>query len=92
LKIGLFLLLVSLTLVAQGPIPRLAPDLRIVEASGKTTVLTGFRGRVVLLAFVSTQCAHCQRASVVFEQLSHEFGDNLQVAEVAFDERADTAQ
>jgi peroxiredoxin len=91
LKIGLFLLLVSLTLVAQGPIPRLAPDLRIVEASGKTTVLTGFRGRVVLLAFVSTQCAHCQRASVVFEQLSHEFGDNLQVAEVAFDERADTA-
>jgi len=45
----------------------------------------------VLLAFISTQCAHCQRASLVFEQLSQEFSGRLQVAEVAFDEAADTA-
>jgi peroxiredoxin len=90
MKLGLFLLLVSLALEAQGPVPRLAPDLKIVEASGKTTMLSAFRGRVVLFAFISTQCAHCQRASTVFEQLSHEFRDHLQVAEVAFDQDADT--
>jgi len=90
MKLGLFLLLVSLTLDAQGLVPRPAPDLRIVEASGKATTLSTFRGRVVLLAFISTQCAHCQRASMVFQQLSHEFAGNLQVAEVAFDEGADT--
>jgi peroxiredoxin len=46
---------------------------------------------VVLLAFISTKCSHCQAASVVFEHLSHEFAGKLQVAEVAFDEGADTA-
>ena len=76
---------------AQGPVPRPAPELRIVEASGKTTLLSSYRGRVVLLAFISTQCAHCQKASVDFEQLSHEFAGKLQVAEETFDEGADAA-
>ena len=80
-----------LTLIAQGPVPRPAPELKIMEASGKTTMLSSLRGRVVLLAFISTQCPHCQRASVVFEQLSHEFAGKLQVAAVAFDEGADVA-
>lgn len=81
----------SLALMAQGPVPRPAPELKIVEASGKTTMLSSFRGRVVLLAFISTQCPHCQRASGIFEQLSHEFSGRLQVAEVALDEGGDTA-
>jgi peroxiredoxin len=77
--------------MAQGLVPRRAPELRIVQASGKTTMLSGYRGRIVLLAFISTECPHCQRASGVFEQLSHEFAGKVQVAEVAFDENADTA-
>jgi len=81
----------TLTLSAQGPVPRPAPELKIVETSGKSAMLSSYRGRVVLLAFISTQCGHCQRASLVFEQLSHEFGGRLQVAEVAFDEAADPA-
>ena len=80
-----------LALHAQGPVPRPAPELKIVEPSGKTTMLSSFRGRVVLLAFISTQCSHCQRASLLFDQLSHEFAGQLQVAEVAFDEGSDTA-
>lgn len=81
----------ALTLQAQGPVPRPAPELKIVEASGKTMMLSRLRGRVVLLAFISTQCPHCQKASVIFEQLSHEFPGRLQVAEVAFDEGGNTA-
>ena len=77
--------------VRRDPVPRPAPEFKIVEASGKTTMLSSYRGRVVLLAFISTQCAHCQKASLVFEQLSHEFAGRLQVAEAAFDEGADTA-
>jgi len=91
MKLGLFLLLVSLTLDAQGLVPRPAPDLRIVEASGKATTLSTFRGRVVLLAFISTQCIHCQKVSAIFEQLGREYAGKLQVAEVAFDEGADVA-
>jgi len=88
-KIALFLA-GALALMAQGPVPRPAPELKIVEASGKVTTLSSFRGRVVLLAFISTECPHCQRASGVFEQLSHELS-GLQVAEVAFNENADVA-
>ena len=84
-------LLAGVALHAQGPVPRPAPELKIVEASGKATMLSSLRGRVVLLAFISTQCPHCQRASVVFEALTREFSGKLQVAEVAFDEGADTA-
>jgi peroxiredoxin len=76
-------------LMAQGPVPRPAPEFRIVETSGKTTTLSSLKGRVVLLAFISTECPHCQRASMVFEQLSHEFSGKVQVAEVTFNEGAD---
>jgi peroxiredoxin len=79
----------GLSLSAQSRVPRPAPELKIAEASGKSTMLSSYRGRAVLLAFISTQCPHCQRASQVFEQLSREFPDKLQVAEVAFDEGAD---
>jgi thiol-disulfide isomerase/thioredoxin len=84
LKIALFFA-GCLALLAQGPVPRPAPELKI-----GTGTLSSWREHVVLLAFISTHCPHCQRASVVFEQLSHEF-PQLRVAEVAFDEGADTA-
>jgi peroxiredoxin len=90
LKLILLVLASTLALAAQAPVPRPAPEFKIVEASGKITMLSGYRGRIVLLAFISTQCPHCQRASLVFEQLSHEFAGKLQVAEVAFDDGADT--
>lgn len=87
-----FLLLTSaIALFGQGTVPRAAPELKIVEASGKATMLSNLRGRLVLLAFISTQCSHCRKASVVFEQLSHEFPGRLQVVEIAFDEGGDTA-
>jgi peroxiredoxin len=90
LKNLLIALLAGVALLAQAPVPRPAPELKIIEASGKTTMLSSLRGRVVLLAFISTQCPHCQRASVIFEQLSHEFPGGLQIAEVAFDEGGNT--
>lgn len=91
MKIFLLGLFSSLALSAQGPIPRPAPELKIVETSGKTTPLSAYRGQVVLLAFISTECGHCQKASVIFEQLSHELG-GLQVLEFAFNANADVRE
>jgi thiol-disulfide isomerase/thioredoxin len=82
LKIALFFA-GCIALLAQGPVPRPAPQLTIGAKK-----LSSLRGHVVLLAFISTECPHCQRASGVFEQLSHEFAGKLQVAEVAFNENA----
>jgi len=82
------LLASSLVLFGQAPVPRPAPELKIAQGSGEGAMLSSYRGRVVLLAFISTQCSHCQRASAVFEQLTQEFAGKLQVAEIAFDEGA----
>jgi peroxiredoxin len=88
----LWVLLASGLAQAQGLVPRPAPELKIVEPSGRTILLSSFRGRVVLLAFISTQCGHCQAASRVFEQLSREFARRLEVAEVAaFGDPSDVA-
>ena len=84
-RILIVLLVGCLVLTAQGSVPRPAPELKI-----GTATLSSWRGRVVLLAFISTECPHCQRASGIFEQLLHEFS-GLQVAEVAFNEGADPA-
>ena len=85
----LVLALGSSALWGQGAVPRPAPELRIIQGSGAITTLSSYRGRVVLLAFISTQCVHCQKASAIFEQLGREYAGKVQVAEVAFDEGAD---
>jgi peroxiredoxin len=82
----LLVLFGALALHAQAPVPRPSPELKI-----GTATLSSWRGRIVLLAFISTECPHCQRVSVVLEQLSHEFAGKLQVAEVAFNQGADSA-
>ena len=83
MRSGLIGLLASVALCAQAPVPRPAPELRI-----GTQTLSSWRGRIVLLAFISTECPHCRRVSGVFELLSHEVS-GLRVAEVAFNENAD---
>jgi peroxiredoxin len=87
----LILALAAGALWGQGAVPRPAPELKIVQGSGEIATLSSYRGHVVLLAFISTQCVHCQKASVVFEQLGREYAGKLQVAAVAFDEGADVA-
>jgi peroxiredoxin len=78
------ILLAAPAIFAQPPVPRRAPEISGVH-------LSSYHGRVVLLAFISTQCSHCQRASQVFEQLSREFGSSLQVVDLAFDDAPDLA-
>jgi len=91
LKGALVLALAGGALWGQGAVPRPAPELKITQGAGEIATLSSYRGRVVLLAFISTQCVHCQKASAVFEQLGREYAGRLQVVEVAFDQGADVA-
>ena len=91
MKRMLTLALAGSSLWGQGAVPRPAPEFRIVQGSGEVATVSSYRGRIVLLAFISTQCVHCQKASAVFEQLGREYAGKLQVAAVAFDENADVA-
>jgi peroxiredoxin len=59
---------------AMPPLPRKAPEFTITEGPGKESLLTSYRGKVVVLAFVHTTCIHCQAFSGVLTRLHKELG------------------
>lgn len=74
---------------AQAPVPRKAPDFTIVEPSGKQTLLSSYKGKVVVLEFLYTTCPHCQAAAQVFTKLYKEWGPRgFQPLGVAFNDNA----
>jgi peroxiredoxin len=89
--IGLFLAasFVSLSLSAQPAMPRKAPEFTVIEPSGKQVLLSSFKGKVVVLAFIFTTCSHCQAEIGVLNKLQGEFADKgFQPLAVAFNDNA----
>jgi peroxiredoxin len=81
--------LVSLSVLAQPPMPRKSPELTIIEGSGKQTLLSSYRGKVVALAFVFTTCPHCQAECQLLTKLHVELKDKgFQPLAVAFNSNA----
>ncbi len=71
------------------PIPRKAPELTIVEPSGKQTLLSSYKGKVVVIEFLYTTCPHCQAASQVITKLQKELGPRgFQAIGIAFNDNA----
>lgn len=70
----LVLSLVSWSLLAQPPTPRKAPELTILEPSGKQSLLSSYRGKVVALVFILTTCPHCQAECGLLTKLHEELG------------------
>jgi peroxiredoxin len=88
-RLVLALSLASLSLMAQPPMPRKAPELTVVEPSGKQSLLSSYRGKVVVLAFVFTTCPHCQAECGVLTKLNNELGPKgFQPLAVAFNDNA----
>jgi peroxiredoxin len=71
---GLLVGLSMLPLKAAAPVPRVAPELKLVDASGNETSLSSFRGKVVLVEFLLTNCPHCARVARTLDQLQHDLG------------------
>lgn len=70
----------------SSPIPRKSPELKIAEPSGKTTLLSSFRGKVVVLEFLFVKSTHCARVAMTLNKLNGELGPRgLQSVGVAFD-------
>ena len=87
------LLLFAAIALAIPPLPRKSPEFTIVEPGGKQSLLTSYRGKVVLLGFFATYCVHCQNTSKVFNGLQEAFGsEGLQAIGIAFNPDADDAK
>ncbi len=66
--------LLAMTAAAMPTLPRKSPEFTITEAPNKEILLSSFRGKVVVLAFVHTTCIHCQQFSAVLVKLHKELG------------------
>src|SRR3981189_3503252 len=78
------LILFAAIALAIPPLPRKSPEFTIVEPGGKQTLLSSYRGKVVLLGFFATWCQHCQNTAKTFGALQQAFGsEGLQAIGVA---------
>jgi peroxiredoxin len=69
-------------------VPRPAPEF-VIRGSGGEALLSQFRGKVVLLAFIFTTCSHCQHTVGVMSDLQKEYGSRgFQPLASAFNEGA----
>jgi peroxiredoxin len=83
--LGLTLLSPVLALAGM-PLPRVSPDFRIIEFSGKSTALSSFKGKVVVLAFLFVKSQHCLRVARTLNNLQAELGARgFQSIAIAFD-------
>ena len=71
------------------PLPRKSPDFTIVLPSGKRIPLSSYRGKVVLLAWVHTNCPYCQALTLKLNKFQEELGPRgFQPLAVAWNEDA----
>jgi peroxiredoxin len=87
IRVSLVLLLLGSAFAMSSPtLPRRSPELSIDEPSGKTTMLSSFKGKVVVLEFLFVRSQHCVRVAQVLNQLQQELGPRgLQAIGIAFD-------
>ena len=71
-------LLCGAALFAAGPLRR-APGFCLMDASEKWQDLAEYRGKIVLVEFMQTNCPHCAAFSTVLNGLKLKYGDKLAI-------------
>jgi thiol-disulfide isomerase/thioredoxin len=80
---------VFLAPLAGAEMLRPAPEFVVKLTSGKQLLLSSFRGKVVALMFVSTDCPHCQDTTRFMESVQKQYGPKgFQTLAVAFNAMA----
>lgn len=87
---GALLAALSAAAFAMPPLPRRSPEFTITEGPGKDVLLSKYRGKVVVLAFVYTTCIHCQAFSSMVNGIQKDLGPRgFQAIDVAWNQDAD---
>ena len=87
---ALFTLSFVVSLSAQTlPVPRKASEFAIQSVDGQKLLLSGYKGKVVVLNFIHTTCPHCQQLSMTMNQLYAEYGaQGFQPIAIAWNDNA----
>jgi peroxiredoxin len=86
---SMFLGMVLVTSVFALPTvtaPRKSPEFTIADPSGKTMLLSGLKGKVVVMEFLFIKSEHCMRVATTLNKLNSELGPRgFQAVGIAFD-------
>jgi thiol-disulfide isomerase/thioredoxin len=81
------LLALAIPSFAIPPVPRQAKEFTFVMPNGQQSLLTGLKGKVVIIQFLFTWCQHCQAFSQELTRLQKELGSKgIEFRGVAFDD------
>jgi peroxiredoxin len=65
---------------------RKSPEFAIADSSGKTTQLSSFKGKVVVMEFLFVKSQHCIRVAATLNKLNHELESRgFQAVGIVFD-------
>lgn len=77
------LLALSLSASAQGVFGRRAPGFSLQDINYKQFYdIQDYRGKVVLLDIMKTDCPHCQELTRTLEQVKAKYGDKIQLLSI----------
>ena len=82
MKRAFCLLFLAFTLFAAGPLRR-APGFCLIDTAGQWQDLADYRGKIVLVEFMQTNCPHCAAFSAVLNNLKARYGDKLAILSIA---------
>jgi len=79
------LVVAAIALAVPSPLPRKSPEFTIYEPSGKTTLLSSFKGKVVVMEFLFIRSPKCLSLAQTLNKLNQEMGSRgLQAVAIAF--------
>lgn len=79
-------MLLGLELAVPAQLPHASPDFTINPPVGKTTLLSSFKGKVVVMEFLFVKSQHCMRVARTLNDLQAELGARgFQSVAIAFD-------
>lgn len=73
--------------VAAPPVPRKTPEFTIMDPSGKQTLISSYKGKVLVLPFMFTTCPHCQAYAKVLTKIQNDYASKgVQVLGTVFND------
>jgi cytochrome oxidase Cu insertion factor (SCO1/SenC/PrrC family) len=80
---------VAAGLAVSADLPRPAGEFSIHMPNGSQTLLSAYKGKVVLLAFFFTTCPHCQNVAGILQGVQKEYAPKgVQIIAGCFDDNA----
>jgi peroxiredoxin len=72
--------------VGKSTVPRKADEFVIQNPDGKQQLLSTYKGKTIVMAFMFTTCPHCQKTAQLLTQIQKEYADKgVQILGATFD-------